>query len=391
MTEKERPPESLINRLRFSDPVYVTRPSMPPFGEFVDLLRGIWESRRLTNEGPLHRELEERLAARLDVPHVGLCCNGTSALLVALKLLGIDGGEVITTPLTFPSTVHALSWLGIRPVFCDIDEETLTLDPARIGERVGSETRAILPVHLFGRRCDCEGIGKVAAEHGLPVIYDAAHAVGARFNGRSIVAEGDASVLSFHATKPFTTLEGGAVAVHSEEHYRRVGLLRNAGILDEEHVAAIGINAKMNEMQAAFGLLHLRLLEGEIAGRRSLAELYRRRLGEIPGIEVVAEKPGVERSYSHMPVLVDTGAFGLSRDELSLALRRFNVHARKYFTPLCSRYPHYASLPSADPAGLTVAERIARRILCLPLYGSLEREAVERICEIIAALQERGF
>lgn len=379
-------PDRLLDRYRFDEPVHVMRPTLPDREAYTRKLEEIWDNNWLTNDGPVLRELGAALSRYLGAEHLSLCCNGTVGLLMALLALRIRGGDVITTPFTSPATTHSLFWNGVRPVFCDIDPETFNLDPRKIEERLTPETRALLPVHVFGYPCDMEAIQEVADKHGLPVIYDAAHMVGVRTPGRSYLDYGDVSVLSFHATKIYTTVEGGAVAARSESVRRRLDDLRKLGYEDAETIVGPGINGKMNELEAAFGLFHLEVLEDEIARRRDLTALYRDRLKSVPGLWLQDDLPGVRHNYSYMPVLVDPDEYGMDRDVLHRLLQPFNVHARKYFHPLCSRIPCYASLPSAHPEGLPVAERVASRVLCLPLYGTLEADAAERICAIIGEL-----
>jgi dTDP-4-amino-4,6-dideoxygalactose transaminase len=377
----------LLRRYRFPEPVTVTRPSMPSREAYQRKLERLWESRWLTNDGEFHQELGAALARYLGVEHVSLCCNGTVALLIALHAFRITSGEVITTPFTFPATPHALYWNRIRPVFCDIDEKTFNLDPERIEALIGPDTRAILPVHVFGHPCDVEAIESIADKHGLHVIYDAAHVMGVRYRGVSLLEWGDCSILSFHATKLFSTIEGGAIVSRSRVQRDRIDYLKNFGIEDEETVIGPGINGKMNEFQAAFGLLHLEMIGDEIARRRRLTEVYREGLRGLPGLRVQEDMPGVEHNYAYFPVLVDPEGFGMTRDRLHEVLQEFNVRSRKYFHPLCSHYACYAALPSAQPGQLPVAERVAERILCLPLYGTLGEDVVERICAILAGLQ----
>jgi dTDP-4-amino-4,6-dideoxygalactose transaminase len=378
----------LIDRRKLPEVIYVTRPAMPRFEGYVQMLAGIWERKWLTNQGPLHEDFENKLRTFLGVEHLSLFCNGTIALLVALEALRINNGEVITTPFTFPATTHALYWNRVRPVFCDIDPVTLNLDPAKIERLISPDTRAILAVHVYGRPCGVEAIERIANVHGLRVIYDAAHAFGVRYKEGPLLSYGDISVLSFHATKLFSTIEGGALVCGSDVLRRRVNSLKNFGIADEETVIGPGINGKMNEFQAAFGLLQLELVGQEVCNRRDLALLYKQLLGGTPGISVLAEMPDTEPTHAYFPVLIDPGRFGMTRDELFVLLRKCNVHARKYFYPLISRASCYAALPSAAEANLPVAERISREVLCLPIYGSLEPGTVRSICEIIIEAQE---
>ncbi|HNT86831.1 MAG TPA: DegT/DnrJ/EryC1/StrS family aminotransferase [Candidatus Hydrogenedentes bacterium] len=368
--------------------VYVTRPAMPSLESFQAHVAGIWERRWLTNAGRLHGELEGRLAEYLGAPHLSLFCNGTIALLAALRLLKIEGGEVVTTPFTFPATAHALTWMGLRPVFCDIDPVTLNLDPGRIEAAITPETRAILPVHVYGIPCDVDAIQGIADRRGIRVLYDAAHTFGARFRGRALAAYGDAAMLSFHATKLFSTIEGGALVVPDAARKREVDLLKNFGIVDAETVAVPGINGKMNEFQAAFGLLHLEQVDREIAARRAIAQVYRDGLGEVPGITLPSEPADLEQNYAYFPIFVDPAAFGMSRDDLHRCMLWANIEPRKYFHPLCSRYPCYRELPSARPELLPVAERAAERVLCLPVYSELPLDAVRDVCALTRELQE---
>lgn len=382
----ERPQPAVIGPQSleaFSEPIYVGQPTMPRLEDYTGLLAKIWERRWLTNQGEMHVELERRLDAYLETEHLSLFCNGTLALMVALQMLRLNKGEIITTPFTFPATAHVLYWNGIKPVFCDIDPHTYNLDPARIEGLITPDTRAIVPVHVYGTPCDVDAIQTIADRHGLPVIYDAAHAFGARYRGRSLCSYGDAAVLSFHATKLFTTGEGGALIVRNGTQKARVDYLKNFGIAGPEEVIGPGINGKMNEFQAAFGLLQLDGIAQEIANRRAIDRRYRSRLGGLPGLTMLAELPDAERNYSYFPILVDAAAYGHSRDELCERLARYNVFARKYFFPLCSQYPCYASLPSSKWEVLPNAERIARQVLCLPMYGGLPLESVDRIAAIV--------
>jgi dTDP-4-amino-4,6-dideoxygalactose transaminase len=377
--------DEIVREYGLAEPIYVTRPSMPNLTEYTEFLRGIWERRWLTNEGLLHQELERRLCEYLGVQHLSLFSNGTLALLVALNTLGIQSGEVITTPFTFPATAHVLYWSGIRPVFGDIDESTFNLDPNRIEHLIGPQTKAILAVHVYGTPCDVNALQSIADRHGLQVIYDAAHAFGVKYRERSIVEYGDLTMLSFHATKLFTTIEGGALISRTAAQKHQIDLLKNFGIAGEEHVIEPGINGKMDEFQAAFGLLHLRMVEDEIVSRKAVATIYRDRLANIPGLRLLLEQPDTKPNFGYFPILVDAGEYGMSRDQLFQVLRNCNIISRKYFYPLISRAPCYAALPSAEPARLPIAEHTARQVLCLPIYGTLESQTVRRICDIIQA------
>lgn len=356
---------------------------MPRLPDYHQSLQRIWDSRWLTNFGQFHKEFEQRLSEYLGVEHVSLFCNGTIALLLALQALRINGGEVITTPFTFPATVHVLYWNRIRPVFCDIDEKTLNLDPKRVEPLISPDTKAILPVHVFGNPCAVEELQEIADRHGLHVIYDAAHAFGVRYRDRSILEFGDISVLSFHATKLFTSVEGGAVISKSAVQKRRVDFLKNFGIADEETVIGPGINGKMNEFQAAFGLLELDVVDQEISNRGKLAQIYQQMLNDVPGITFPEKVQETRHNYCYFPVLVDQEEYGMNRDELYTVLRQFNIHPRKYFYPLCSSYSCYSALPSADPNRLPIANRVAKQVLCLPLYGTLDEGVVDTICMLL--------
>ena len=377
--------DELVRAYKLPEPVYVARPTMPALDEYTAYLRGIWERRWLTNEGILHQELERRLCEYLGVEHLSLFCNGTIALLVALHALRINSGEVITTPFTFPATAHVLFWNGIRPVFCDIDEATFNLDPNRIEPLIGPDTKAILAVHVYGTPCAVDAIQAIADRHGLRVIYDAAHAFGVKYRGRSILEYGDLSMLSFHATKLFTTIEGGALISRSAAQQHRINSLKNFGIAGEEEVIGPGINGKMDEFQAAFGLLHLRMVDDEIALRKGIAGIYRDRLAKMPGLTLLQDGALTQPNYAYFPILVKPGEYGLSRDNLFQVLRSCNIISRKYFYPLVSRASCYAALPSAEPSRLPVAERAASRVLCLPIYGTLPSQTVHRICDVIEA------
>ena len=378
--------DELAKRLRFSEAVFVTRPTMPEFEDYSRLLRRIWENRWLTNKGELHQEFERRLADYLGVEHISLFCNGTVALLLTLRAFGVCGGKVVTTPFTFPATPHAISWLGAEPVFCDIDPRTLNLDAGRLAELVDSETQAILPVHVYGTPCDVEAIQAIADRHEIPVIYDAAHCFGVRHRGRALVDYGDAAILSFHATKLFSTGEGGAAVTRTAPLKQDIDDLKNFGIVDAETVATAGINGKMNEFQAAYGILQLDSIRQEIAARRELAAAYRKGLAPTPGIDVLRETPATQHNYSYFPILVQADEYGMSRDRLHETLKTLNIFTRKYFHPLCSHYPHYLNLPSADRENLPVAEAVARKILCLPIYGTLGADVAASVCEAINEL-----
>jgi dTDP-4-amino-4,6-dideoxygalactose transaminase len=363
-------------------PIYVTQPLLPPLEEFVPYLEKIWAARILTNCGPMHQQLEGALAQYLGVPHVALFNNGTNALLTALQALEL-AGEVITTPYSFAATAHSILWNGLTPVFVDVDPHTFNLDPRSIEAAISPRTSAILPVHCYGYPCDVAAIADVASRHGLKVLYDAAHAFGVRLQGASVLLHGDLSVLSFHATKVFNTFEGGAIVCHDAATKRRIERLRNFGIVDEATIDAPGLNGKMSEVQAAFGLLQLKYVDAAIVRRRSIAQRYRQLLADVPGIELpAAPAAAVELNGSYFPVLVGP-AYPLDRDSLYQRLQQRQVFARRYFFPLLSELPMYRELPSAAAANLPQAHRLAGQVLCLPLYAALSDADVELIADTL--------
>jgi len=378
--------DELLEELRFEREIAVTRPTMPDLGEVVEMLEQIWETCWLTNNGHFHSRLEVEIAREIDSEFVNLCCNGTTAILLALRYLGLEAGDAITTPFTFPATVHALAFAGFRPVFCDLDPQTMNLDPNRVEECINNDTRLVLPVHVYGTPCDVEAFADIGRHYGIPVVYDAAHAFGVRYRGDPLERWGDMSILSFHATKLFSTIEGGAVVSHSRESKRQIDLLKNFGIADEENVLAVGINGKMNEFEAAFGLLQLRNLSREIEARKLVDSEYRSVLADVPGITLLHRPDDVTANYAHFPVLIDEQQYGLSRDRLHDYLRAINVKSRKYFHPLCSHMPCYRDLPSSSPGNLQVAEDRASRVLCLPIFGTLSAEEAHKVAEAIRVL-----
>lgn len=369
-------------------PTYVTQPFLPPLEEFQSYLEGIWESKWLTNGGPHHQRLEAMLAEYLGVRHLALFSNGTIALVTALQALRI-AGEVITTPFSFVATAHSLLWNGIRPVFADINPETLNLDPERIAAAITPQTTAIMPVHVYGFPCDVVGIQKIADIYGLKVIYDAAHAFGVRVGSGSILEYGDLSVLSFHATKVFNTFEGGAIVCPDAKTKQRIDYLKNFGFADELTVVAPGINGKMNEIQAAFGLLQLKYIDGAIEQRQIVDARYRELLDGVSGIECLPVPESVRHNYSYFPILVGDG-FPVSRDELYDRLKREGIFSRRYFYPLISEFPMYRGLPSAAAGNLPVAHFVANRILCLPIFTDLPLSAVEEISGKIREIATLG-
>jgi dTDP-4-amino-4,6-dideoxygalactose transaminase len=362
----------------------VTRPLLPDLQVYTTAIRGIWERQWLTNRGPLHDKLEHALSEYLRVPYLSLASSGTSGLMLAFRALGLSG-EVVTTPLTSPATVNALTWCGLNPIFADIDPLELTLDPEAVARAITPRTCAIVGVHIYGIPCRIAQLQAIADRHQLRVIYDAAHAFGTEIDGEPVLKWGDASILSFHATKLFNTAEGGAVVTPDPEVTRRVDLLRALGIYDEVTVPLPGINARMNELEAALGLANLPLVEAEHRSRSELARVYSGRLAGLRGIVCVAP-PSAVRNSQHYFMARITDACPVSRDALYENLKSFNVFARRYFYPLCSEFSFYRDLPSAAPDNLPVATRVTREILSLPLYGALGTSGAERICDMIEYL-----
>jgi len=371
----------------FTEPVYFTRPPVPDPGRLGELTTQIFESRWFTNDGIVVRQLEDRLALRLGVPWCAALCNGTTALQVALRALDLSG-EVITTPFTFPATVHAIAWSGLTPVFCDIDPETYALDAAAAASVISERTSALLPVHVFGNPCDVPSLERVARQWGLRVIYDAAQAFGASSGGRGIGGCGDLSIFSFHATKVFHTAEGGAVVGRDPLLLERVASLRNFAIRNEEETCGLGINGKMSEVHAAVGLALLDRIDDEMTARKRLRAHYVERLGGVEGLRLQRAAPNAEPNQAYFTVEIDPRGFGLTRDEVQHALIFENIVARRYFWPLCSENPYYRRLPSSAPERLPNAHRVASRILCLPLYGDLGLDDVDRIVDALLALRD---
>jgi dTDP-4-amino-4,6-dideoxy-D-glucose transaminase len=367
-------------------PIYVTQPSLPPLHELQPYLEEIWESKTLTNGGPFHQKLERALCEYLGVEYISLFTNGTLALLTALCALDITG-DVVTTPYSFIATSHSLIWNRIQPVFSDIDPESFNLDPSRIEAAITENTHAILPVHCYGYPCDTAAIGKIAAERGLKVIYDAAHAFGVRHKGQSILRAGDLSVLSFHATKVFNTFEGGAIVCDSAEMKEHIDNLKNFGITDEVSISGLGINGKMSELNAAVGLLQLRYVDGEIASRKEIDRQYRSLLSHIPGISCVkCHDKEITPNYSYFPILVES-TYPISRDQLYEKLRSKNIFARRYFYPLISEFHMYRDFVSSSQNKLPVANDTASRILCLPMFSNLGEVDIHRIVSLIANIR----
>ena len=372
----------LLQKMMSRDNIKVTSPLMPSLEEYTELLADIWQRRWVTNGGEYHRQLEQALAQYLKVPYVSLFTNGTLPLITALQALGIKG-EVITTPYSFVATTHALWWNGIKPVFVDIDPTNGCIDPGKIEAAITPRTTAIMPVHVYGRPCDTKAIQDIADRHGLRVIYDAAHAFGVEVKGESILTAGDMSTLSFHATKVFSTVEGGAMVMHDAETKRRIDQLKNFGFADETEVVAPGINSKMDELRAAFGLLNLRQVDEAIARRRHVAEAYRDGLRGTEGISCWEDLPDVRHNYSYFPIFVDAAKYGMTRDQLYFHLREHDIYGRRYFYPLISTFSPYRDLESARSENLPVATRMADEVICLPMHHELSEEDTEKIINCI--------
>lgn len=369
-------------------PIYVTQPFLPPLASFVPYLEEIWDRKWLTNNGPFHQQLEQELCEHLEVEHLSLFANGTLALITALQALRISG-NVITTPYSFVATSHALHWNGIKPIFVDIDPVTFNIDPYKIESAITPETTAILPVHVYGTPCNFEQIERIADIYGLRVIYDAAHAFGVRVNDRTIFSQGDLSVLSFHATKVFNTFEGGAIICRDHKMKQRIDYLKNFGFADEVTVVAPGINAKMDEVHAAFGLLQLRHVSKVAVERKRVSDAYHKALANVPGITLPHIHHGVTPNHSYFPLLIEDD-FPISRDSLYERLRSVSIYSRRYFFPLISEFPMYRGLESAKPENLPVAKRVSSSVICLPIYPDLSDEDIQRVVEeIYSAAQYR--
>ncbi len=362
--------------------ITVTSPLLPPLEEFIPYLEDIWQRKWITNNGHYHQELEKALCDYLGVKYISLFTNGTLPLITALQALRITG-EVITTPYSFVATTHAIWWNDIRPVFADVDPETGNLDPDRIEAAITPRTTAIMPVHVYGTPCDTERIQAIADKYGLKVIYDAAHAFGVQQNGVSILQAGDMSTLSFHATKTYNTVEGGALICHDAETKKRIDYLKNFGFAGETEVVAPGINSKMDEVRAAYGLLELRYVDRAIDQRHAVAERYREALSDVEGITLLKEIPGVRYNYSYFPIFVDATRYGETRDALYERMKAHGVWGRRYFYPLISSFSTYRGLPSAGTDNLPVATRMADSVICLPLHHDLSEEDVERVLRIV--------
>lgn len=362
--------------------ITVTSPLLPPLEEFQKMIADIYASKWITNNGTFHRELEKELAHYLKVPYLSLFTNGTLPLITALQALCIKG-EVITTPYSFVATTHALWWNGIKPVFVDIDPATGNIDPNKIEAAITPNTTAIMPVHVYGQPCDTKTIQEIADKYGLKVIYDAAHAFGVEVNGESILNAGDLSTLSFHATKVYNTIEGGALVMHDEKMKKRIDYLKNFGFADEVTVVAPGINSKMDEMRAAYGLLNLKQVDAAIEARRQVAIKYRAVLRSVEGISFFDDIPGIKHNYSYFPIFIDSEKCGMTRDELYFKMKGENVLGRRYFYPLISTFSTYRGLGSAAPCNLFQAHKMADSVICLPMHHALSGEDIERILKCI--------
>ena len=362
--------------------ITVTSPLLPNLDDFTAELQKIWNSKWITNNGSFHQQLEKELAAYLKVPYISLFTNGTLPLLTALQALRITG-EVITTPYSFVATTHSIWWNGCKPVFVDIDPATGNLDPDKIEAAITPKTTAIMPVHVYGKPCDTERIQEIADRYGLKVIYDAAHAFGVEVNGKSILTAGDMSTLSCHATKVYNTIEGGALVMHDERTKKRIDDLKNFGFHDEVTVVAPGINSKMDEMRAAYGLLNLRQVDAAIEARHQVAVKYREALRGVEGITFFDDMPGVKHNYSYFPIFIDAAKYGMTRDELYFKMKEQNVLGRRYFYPLISTFSTYRGLESANPENLPEAHKMADAVICLPMHHALSDEDIERVLEQI--------
>lgn len=362
----------------------VTRSLMPPLDEYIEEIRPLWESHWLTNMGEKHQKLEKELIEYLQVPRISLMSNGHMSLELALQAMELEG-EVITTPFTFASTTHAIVRNGLTPVFCDVNENDFTIDVSQIESLITDRTVAILPVHVYGNICDVDAIREIADRHGLKVIYDAAHTFGETYRGVGVGNFGDASIFSFHATKIFNTIEGGAVCYQDEEYGRKLYRLKNFGIRNEEVVDGVGANAKMNEFEAAMGICNLRHVGEEIRQRARVAEYYRERLDGVSGLRMNQTQKEVASNYAYFPVIIDPEQFGMTRDELQCQLKQNNIYARKYFYPLTSQFDCYRG--RFECGETPVAEKLSQQVLTLPMYGSLEESALDEICSTILQIR----
>ena len=362
--------------------ITVTSPLLPNLDDFNEMLKQIWASKWITNNGSFHKQLEKELAAYLKVPYISLFTNGTLPLITALQALRITG-EVITTPYSFVATTHALWWNGIKPVFVDIDPTTGNINPDKIEAAITPKTTAIMPVHVYGKPCDTKRIQEIADQYGLKVIYDAAHAFGVEVNGESILNAGDLSTLSFHATKVYNTVEGGAMVMHDEKMKKRIDYLKNFGFANETTVVGPGINSKMDEVRSAYGLLNLKQVDAAIEARHQVAIKYREVLRNVEGVTFFDDIPGVRHNYSYFPLFIDAKKYGMTRDELYFKMKEQNVLGRRYFYPLISEFSTYRGLESAKPENLPEAHKMADSVICLPMHHALSNDDIQRILDSI--------
>ena len=362
--------------------ITVTSPLLPNLDDFNEMLKQIWASKWITNNGSFHKQLEKELAVYLKVPYISLFTNGTLPLITALHALRITG-EVITTPYSFVATTHALWWNGIKPVFVDIDPTTGNINPDKIEAAITPKTTAIMPVHVYGKPCDTKRIQEIADQYGLKVIYDAAHAFGVEVNGESILNAGDLSTLSFHATKVYNTVEGGAMVMHDEKMKKRIDYLKNFGFANETTVVGPGINSKMDEVRSAYGLLNLKQVDAAIEARHQVAIKYREVLRNVEGVTFFDDIPGVRHNYSYFPIFIDAKKYGMTRDELYFKMKEQNVLGRRYFYPLISEFSTYRGLESAKPENLPEAHKMADSVICLPMHHALSNDDIQRILDSI--------
>ena len=364
------------------DDIKVTSPLLPDLDEFLVLLKEIWDSKWITNNGSFHKRLEDALCEYLKVPFISLFTNGTLPLLTALQALRVTG-EVITTPYSFVATTHSIWWNGCKPVFVDIDPSNCGIDPDKIEAAITPHTTAIMPVHCYGKPCDMGRIQAIAEKYNLKVIYDAAHAFGVEVNGESVLKQGDMVTLSFHATKVYNTMEGGALVTHDAETKKRIDYLKNFGFAGETDVVAPGINSKMDEVRAAYGLLNLKQVDEAIEQRHQVAIRYREALRDVEGIRFFDDMPGVRHNYSYFPIFVNADEYGMTRDELYFKMKEHGVYGRRYFYPLISSFSTYCGLESARPENLPNATKIANEVICLPMHQGLDGNDLDRVLEII--------
>ncbi len=362
--------------------ITVTSPLLPKLEDFIPMLQDIWDRKWLTNNGHYHEELEKALADYLGVKYISLFTNGTLPLITALQALRISG-EVITTPYSFVATTHSIWWNGLKPVFVDVDEETGNINPEKIEAAITPHTTAIMPVHVYGTPCNMKRIQEIADIYGLKIIYDAAHAFGVKKDGESVLKAGDMSTLSFHATKVYNTIEGGALVCHDEATKKRIDFLKNFGFNGETTVVAPGINSKMDEIRSAYGLLNLKQVDSAIAKRKATAEKYREALKDIPGVRYLKDIEGVRHNYAYFPIFIDEKEYGMSRDALYAKLQEHNIFGRRYFYPLISTFSAYKGLESANPANLPIAHKLANQVLCLPMFAGLDEEGSNRVIDVV--------